>query len=89
MDVLLLVLGVPFDLAPDAIHEDPRVSEILLGESLEIKPRQGSYSILDSTLVLVPTETDLSPEERGREGGTVGSPGTYGVEMIFALLTEV
>lgn len=56
---------------------------------LEINPREGGSSILDSTLVLVPTGTDPSTKKRGCKESTVRSSSFGGVEMILALLAKM
>lgn len=63
LDFFHLVLGVSSNPTPDAIHQGPGVSEILSEEGLEIIPRQESYSILDSMLVLVPSKADPTTKE--------------------------
>lgn len=70
---LLLVLGVFFDSARDIIHVKPRFSKNLLKQSFELRPRQRNFSA----------------KEQSYKQGTVGTSGTGGIEMVFALLTEV
>lgn len=82
-------LGVSFNSTPDTIHEGPEASEILSEESLEIKPLQGSYSILDLALVLVPTKIDTSLKKRDCKKNSVRPFGSCYVKWVLALLTEI
>lgn len=62
LDLLHLVLEISSNPTPAAIHEGLRVFEILLEESLEVGPRQGTHG-LASALVLVPTKADPTTKE--------------------------
>lgn len=61
----LLILGIFFNLTPDAIHKCSRFSKILLEKGLEFIPCEGVGSVLLSpSLMLLPPEIDLLLAER-------------------------
>lgn len=90
LNFLLLVLGISLNLGPDVGHERGGFSETLTEKSLEFVPSKGGGLVaLNLGLVLLPAEVNPIPEERGREGNTLGPRGTGRVEMVLTLLTEV
>ena len=69
LNLLSMIPRVSFDSAPDAVHESPGFSEILLEKNLEIDPKQRGYSFaLDSALVLVLTKADPTTKGRSCKG---------------------
>ena len=88
--LLLLVLGMSFNLGPDIRHECGRFFKTLLKKSLEFIPSKGgSVVALNLGLVLLPVEVNPVLEERGCKGNTLGLHGTGRVKMILTLLAEV
>ena len=82
LHLLSLVLRASLNSAPDSIHKRPRISKILLEKGLEINPRQGSYT-LNSSLVLMSSEANPTTKEQSCKLGMVGPSRAGGVEMVF------
>lgn len=85
-----LVLRATFDLTPDAIYESLKVTEILPKEGLELNLdyRDCPFTLV-TTLVLSPTETDISSKKRGFKRGAVRTSGSGCFKMVLTLLTEI
>ena len=87
---LLLVLGIPLDLGPDASHERGGFSETLPEKSLEFVLSRGDGIVaFHLSFVLLPAEVNLISEERGRKRDAFVARGSGRVEMILTLSTEI
>lgn len=85
----LLLLRIPLNLGLDIGHKRSRFPKILSKKGLEFIPSKGSGNVaFDLSLVLLPAEIDLIPEEQDRKWDALGARGTGRVEMIFALSTK-
>lgn len=64
LNLLLLVLGIPFDLNPDIGYKGGGLSKTLLEKSFEFVLNKKTNTItLNLGLVLLPAKVDLIPEE--------------------------
>ena len=89
MYFLLLVLGIPLDLGPDASHKRGGFSETLPEKGLEfVLGRRDGIVAFNLSFVLLPAEVNPISEERGREGDAFVARGSGRVEMILTLSTE-
>lgn len=87
---LLLVLGVFFNLPPDAIYKRGRFSKTLLEKNLKfISSERNDPISFNLRLVLLPTKVDPISEEQGCERDAFVICGINRLEMILALLAEV
>lgn len=62
LKLFLMVLGVPFDSVPGAVHKSPGVSEVLTEKRLKLDSRQGTIGLLWE-LVLVQIKVNLTTKE--------------------------
>ena len=87
---LLLVLGIPLDLGPDASHERGGFSETLPEKGLEFVPnRRNGIVAFHLSFVLLPAEVNPISKERGREEDAFVARGSGRVEIILTLLTKI
>ena len=87
---LLLVLGIPLDLGPDASHERGGFSETLPEKGLEfILGRRDGIVTFNLSFVLLPVEVNPISEERGCEGDAFVARGSGRVKIILTLSTEI
>ena len=87
---LLLVLGIPLGLRPDASHEQGGFSKTLPKKGLEFVSSRGDGIVaFYLSFVLLPAEVNPISEERGREGDAFMARGSGRVEMILTLSIEI
>ena len=86
----MLILGVPFNLTPDAIHKRDKFSKTLLEKGLEfvLCEEVGSIS-LSSSFILLSPEIDFFSEEQARKKYAFMALSTSHFEMILVLPAEV
>ena len=86
----LLVLGVPFNLTPDAVYERGRFSETFSEKRRKFVPCEGDGPVsFNTSLVLLPADVDPISEERGRERDAFISRGTSRLGIVLSFSTEI
>ena len=87
---LLLVLGIPFDLGPNASYKQGRFSKTLLEKGLEFVPRRGDGIVtFNLSFVLLPAEVNPVLEERGCKGDAFVACDSGHIKMVLTLSTEI
>ena len=86
----LLILGVPFNLTPDAIYKRGRFSETFSEKDLKFVPYEKVGLVpLSPHLMLLPAEFDPLSEERGCKRYTFVALSISRFEMVLALPAKV
>ena len=74
-------------MAKNAVSKGSIVTEVLLEEVLELRPRYWVFG-LGATFMLVPSLDHRSAEKQSGKRDSVGPVGPSGVKMILTLLTK-
>lgn len=82
-----MILGNASKLTTDVVSKSPIVSEVLLEEVFELRPR---HLVLDlrATFILVPLLNYQSVKKQSNKRDLVRSVGSSGFKMILILLVE-
>lgn len=90
LNFLLLVLGIPLDLNPNAGHKSGGFSKAEPEKGLEFVPsRTDGIVAFNLSLVLLLAKVDLIPEKRGCKGYVLGARGSGCVKIGILLSAEV
>lgn len=89
-NIFLLVLGVSFDLDLIAINKNPKISQVLWKNSLELFPGNQDWALsLIFLLTLLPTKVDVVMHEKSCKENVVGPLGSGGGKLILTLLAKI